>query len=190
MCIAIVKPAGVTIPEEVLRQCWIHNPDGAGFAHIHKKKVKIEKGFTALSEFIAAYNKTAEKYKSSNFLIHFRIKTHGAKDADNTHPFAIEGGALIHNGTITGTTASWNGGKSDTCLFAEKISGKVTKDILKANITDWNSAVDYNKIAFLFDDGDYVILNEQSGNWTDGAWFSNHSYKEYRNAYGRADVYD
>lgn len=189
MCIAIVKPLGVDIPEINLRNSWIANPDGAGFCYVHKGKVRIEKGFTTLAEFLVAYKKAAEKYKRSNFLIHFRIKTHGDKSPENTHPFAIKGGALIHNGTITGTGASWNGGKSDTCLFAERISGKVTKDTIKANIKDWDSAMDYNKLAFLFDDGDYAIINEAIGQWHEGVWYSTGAYKQSHNSYsGR--IYD
>ena len=33
MCIAIVKPAGTVISEDVLKQCFENNPDGAGFAY-------------------------------------------------------------------------------------------------------------------------------------------------------------
>ena len=32
MCIAIVKPRGVSLAEDRLRLCFENNPDGAGFA--------------------------------------------------------------------------------------------------------------------------------------------------------------
>jgi hypothetical protein len=32
MCIAIVKPRGVSLAEDRLRVCFENNPDGAGFA--------------------------------------------------------------------------------------------------------------------------------------------------------------
>lgn len=182
MCLAIVKPAAVDVPVANLREGWIHNPDGGGFAYIHKGKVKIEKGFKTLADFLTAYEAATKKHKKSPFLIHFRIKTHGDKSDANTHPFPIEGGALIHNGTISGTGAT-SDGKSDTCLFAEKISGKVTRDVLRDNLADWNSAIDYNKIAFLFDDGQYVILGEKNGNWTQDVWYSNFSYRQYNTNY-------
>ena len=32
MCIIIVKPKGKVIPESFIREQWLTNPDGAGFA--------------------------------------------------------------------------------------------------------------------------------------------------------------
>ena len=41
-------------------------------------------------------------------------------------------------------------------------------------------AIGYNKIALLRSDGAMTILNEKSGDWVDGLWFSNDSYKKVK----------
>ena len=47
-----------------------------------------------------------------------------------------------------------------------------------------------NKIALLYDDGNYHILNEQQGKWDEGVWYSNHSYKGYFSTNASALNYD
>ena len=34
------------------------------------------------------------------------------------------------------------------------------------------AALGWNKVALLYDEGKHIILNEQKGNWIEGAWFS------------------
>ena len=46
MCIAIVKPRGVSLAEARLRLCFENNPDGAGFAIATDQGVTIHKGYT------------------------------------------------------------------------------------------------------------------------------------------------
>ncbi len=96
MCLAIVKPGGVSLPEEHLAQGWINNSDGGGFAYIEKGEVKFEKGFFKYQDWLAAYKAKLELFPNSPFLIHFRIASQGDKAAGNTHPFKIPGGAVIH----------------------------------------------------------------------------------------------
>ena len=55
MCIAIVKPRGVSLAEDRLRLCFENNPDGAGFAIATDQGVAIHKGYTTFSAFWTAY---------------------------------------------------------------------------------------------------------------------------------------
>lgn len=182
MCLAIYKPPSAVIPEEHLTAGWQGNNDGAGFAYIKKGKVVIEKGFLKLQEFLTAYKKASEKYPDSPFLIHFRIASMGEKGAENTHPWAFKGGALIHNGTISGTGATWNKGLSDTGLFTKKLDGVITHAMLADNAAKWDAALGSNKVCFLFDDGKFHIINMTLGQWNEGVWYSNGSYKTYQRA--------
>lgn len=186
MCLAIVKPADATIPPDNFKQGWISNPDGGGYGFIDKNgNTVVRKGFSKLKEMEDAYAVDVKQYADSPFLVHFRICTMGAKDEDNTHPFSIENGLLIHNGTISGTAAVYGSGKSDTALFAESVSKHFTYDFVKQHAQELNDILSYNKVAVLFKDKRYAILNESKGYWDGGVWYSNRGYVRYsgRNSY-------
>lgn len=176
MCLAIFKPAKVDVPESHLAMGWQHNPDGAGFAYVHKAQVVTTKGFMTYKEFLAAYKAASSKYKTSPFLIHFRIRSMGEKSAVNTHPYPIPGGALIHNGTITGTAATHGSGPSDTFFFAKEFGEQLSYDFALKNRKEWEDALDYNKVVLLYEDKRFLILNETSGEWNSDVWYSNKSY--------------
>lgn len=176
MCLAILKPAKATLPTAHIRNGWISNPDGGGYGFVRDGKVVIRKGFSKLKEFEEAYVADSEQYKDSPFLVHFRICTMGTRGEDNTHPFPIDDGILIHNGTITGTKAVYGQGKSDTALFAEQFSKDLTFDFIMKNKTELNSSLTYNKVAILYTDKRYAIINEGDGYWVDDVWYSNKSY--------------
>ena len=177
MCIAVVKPAGVDISEETIYNCWKSNADGAGIAYIRKKKVVIDKGYMKLDKFMEAWQNLSKRYPKSPFLLHFRIRSTGSINEGQTHPFPIKNGAMIHNGTISGTGALYNGPKSDTELFAERFGSVLTLDFLKKHKDKIDSALGYNKLAFLFDSGEYVIINESIGVWSNGIWYSNRTFE-------------
>lgn len=182
MCLAIVKPAGKDVPLEHLRQGWVSNPDGAGFGYVKDGKAVSSKGFMKLKEFLEAYNMTVEAHPESNFLIHFRICSMGTISEDNTHPFHIENGLLIHNGTLTGTTAKYRDGPSDTKLFADMFKQNLSFDFVQKNKAEFDAALVGSKLAMLYDDNTYQIVNEKDGYWVDGVWYSNHSYRGYNSA--------
>lgn len=177
MCLAILKPAGKILPEDHIREGWISNPDGGGYGFVEEPgKIVVRKGFHKLKEFVDSYKADEEKYKDSPFLVHFRICTMGAKDDTNTHPFETEHGILIHNGTLTGTEAKYGAGKSDTALFAESFSKYLTFDFVYNHKKELDSALSHNKIALLYKDRRWIILNEDAGRWVEGIWYSNNGY--------------
>lgn len=190
MCLAILKPAAGVVPLDRLRNGWISNPDGGGYGYVHNGKSVIRKGFDKLKEFTDAYAADAAQFSTSPFLIHFRIRTMGAKDADNTHPFQIENGILIHNGSLNGTGATYGTGKSDTALFAERFSKDLTYDFVHNNRTELSTALGYNKVAILYDDGRYTIINEKDGYWDNDVWYSNKTYTPRPSYSPRGNTYD
>ena len=179
MCIAIFLPPKLIIPDDHLHQSWIANSDGAGFAYAANGKVMVQKGFMLYKEFLAAFSASRDKHKLSPFIIHFRIRSQGDRSEDNTHPFNIPGGALIHNGTIDGTGSEYLKGPSDTKLFSEKFGASLTFPIVSGNKKEFEEALDYNKVVMLYDDGKHVILNEGKGYWVDDVWYSNRSFQNY-----------
>jgi len=177
MCIALYKPEGKTISKETLQECFANNSDGAGFVYVKDGKLVMEKGFFTFDSFYDAYLPHMEHQA----LIHFRIKTHGAVDETNCHPFMItKNFAFIHNGTISG-----HGEKnfSDTYMFNEEILKPLVNQYgIKAlwqpfMQTLMEDYIGWSKLIFLDSKGNYIIYNEAKGEWADGVWYSNTSYK-------------
>ena len=185
MCLAIVCPVGRSVSRAHLAQAFENNPDGAGYAFVSRGKVHI-RHFLEFEPFLAEYAADVQKYgKKSPFLIHFRYATHGDICEDMCHPFRTHtGAAMIHNGilpSLPGSQASRaaNSGLSDTALFV--------RDILPRFPLNWKDddvwihiAEEYvgcsNKLAFLWPNASFTIINEMAGYWNGGVWYSNKSH--------------
>ncbi|MDE1866969.1 MAG: class II glutamine amidotransferase, partial [Thaumarchaeota archaeon] len=179
MCIAIYKPADKNLSKELLETCWDANPDGAGFMYTHNGNLRIKKGFMTFEKFFASFNNLQHK----TAILHFRIKTHGKANEENTHPFFIaDDMAFVHNGIINKVSTSSNHDMSDTWHFNEQILKSLYK--LSPAFVD-NEAVQelikeyigYSKLVFMDNKDNVWIMNEQKGEWDDGIWYSNGSYK-------------
>lgn len=176
MCIAIVKPAGTVIDEAVLKTCFENNPDGAGFAYRTPDGLVVEKGLFTWEAFIDAYR--ARNVADVDALIHFRITTKGDDAAENTHPFAIQAGALIHNGTIShlGETRGKAGAKSDTRELAEKWDA-VTLDDMERFFDVFEHYVDDTRVAVMGHDGRVIVFNRKQWIEKDGVLYSNRGFE-------------
>jgi len=180
MCIAIYKPEQKIISKTTLQECYSSNPDGAGFMYAEDKQLQIQKGFFSFDSFYDAY----KQHQDKKVVIHFRIKTHGEINETNCHPFAVNSSlAFVHNGIINGL----DGDKklSDTIHFNEQI--------LQPLVNKWGNLalfqdpminliegrIGYSKLIFLDRHGNHKIMNESKGQWDDGVWYSNNSYKPY-----------
>ena len=178
MCLAIYKPAGASIKEEYLRNGFNNHSDGAGFSWSQDGKLNVVKGIFNVDEMVEQYN----KIKEYHCLIHFRKATHGKVDAANCHPFLFNDGklALIHNG-ILGIKCSIDG-LSDTAHFVKLVLEPLVK---RYNMPINDSALNYlistsigtDKIAVMTEDGSTYIFNQEKGEWCEGVWYSNSSYK-------------
>jgi predicted glutamine amidotransferase len=179
MCLAIFKPAGIDVPTDHLKKGWVHNSDGGGFAFVNDGKISVVKGFMTWKEWLDAFNEAEFMFPDSPFLIHFRIRSMGDRNAENTHPYELPDGmgALIHNGTLRGTGAEYMVGPSDTALFVKKFGKALTFDNVQAEKKLLESAIDsYNKFAILYADGRHHILNEEEGVTINGVWYSNDTF--------------
>lgn len=189
MCLAIYSPRGAQVKKRWLRNGFLHNSDGAGFAIAEAGRVKIYKGFMTWKEFWTAY----EPHQSKAVLVHFRWATHGKTDAPNTHPFYMCGNdyAVVHNGVLN--IKCHEADMSDTWHFV----GLVMEPMVKACALD-EPALKYlveeaigsfNKIAVMRHDGKVVIFNEDQGSWCNGSWFSNSNFKSPPTWHGGYDDY-
>lgn len=173
MCIAIAKPADKQVSIETLGRCFTANPDGAGFAYSNGSDMVIVKGLMTMDEFKTKYEEHGISNKKA--LIHFRITTRGTNGPENTHPFPLKGGALIHNGTISELGKSGEG-KSDTALFAEMIHD-MDIDSLNKMRPMIERFVSGSRVAAMYANGELLVFNERSWTVDDGVLYSNTSYK-------------
>ena len=139
MCIAIYSLKGTDIPsEDILKTCFLNNPDGAGFAFNKGGKVHIVKGFMDYKGFISAFKKYDAEFgfKQRGVLIHFRIATHGGVNVGCCHPFPISplsDTMLFIRDYLTkiGSNRNWFYNKKNTELIYELINSKMA--ILNGN---------------------------------------------------------
>ncbi len=178
MCQLIVKPAGVTISVDVLRDAWRANDDGAGFAYRDEKGVVyLVKGFFKFKKFWHHYR----KFQHLDALIHFRFATHGEKVVENCHPFVVAEQAVIgHNGILYSYQPIGVDKRSDTRVFVDSfLTPALTASKLspaeffacpgvKALIETHTRG---SKFAVLSPSG-FTIFNESAGTWKDGVWYS------------------
>lgn len=177
MCVAILAPKGKVITPRQLFNGWTSNPHGAGLAYLDNDgKVQISKGFLNFDAFEADYIRKVEAFGTNGpMLVHMRIRSAGDMGRDNTHPFRIKNGAMIHNGTLFSPKRDPKSKyqKSDTALFAETLHNILTPEDVREAKSDLESAIYGSKLAFLWDGGETVIINERYGYWHDGIWYSN-----------------
>jgi glutamine amidotransferase len=179
MCIAILTTPGKRLTDNELYRGWSGNRDGAGFAYVDDGEVQIKKGYLEYKPFRDAYNTAVERFgNDSPFLVHMRIRTSGHINANNCHPFKVQGGAMIHNGmlfTPTGARAGTQSDKkSDTRVFAEALHNiLILEHVKKAEAGIRKAIGGSNKLAFLYNDSSYHIVGENLGFWRDGVWHSN-----------------
>ena len=173
-----MKSANKKINKATLRRCYDANPDGAGFMYAEDKQLHVKKGYFTFKEFYKEYRPHGDK----QVLIHFRIKTHGPINKDNCHPFLVNSGlGFIHNGIISGYGSN---SKSDTIEFNESILQKIVAKHGNNSLFDdpmvelIENVIGYSKLVFLDRHGNYTIMNENKGNWNDGVWYSNMSWKK------------
>ena len=117
MCIIVYKPAGKRLPSEnILKNCFINNPDGAGIMIKTEKGIQIQKGYMYFKHLKNAITELEKQYntKELEIAIHFRYATHGTINEGNCHPFPLSrktkeltdkqgifDSAIMHNGIIS-----------------------------------------------------------------------------------------
>lgn len=205
MCIILSSDKGKLLNRENLETSFKSNGDGIGFSYVKDGKLLLEKGFFDFEEFYKAYQKT-ENY---SHIIHFRYKTHGAKDKLNCHPFVVSENkkydennkeienenelllVMAHNGVLS-SFGNKEKDMSDTYSFIKEILNPLSRDTQgkpwwKNKGLQWllESSIGSNKLVFLDNLGEITIINESAGEWvgdkSDGIWASNSSYKILKN---------
>lgn len=193
MCVIIFKPAGAELPPfSVLSDCWTSNPDGAGLAVSGAKDVYVRKGFMKLKDLQEFYEtKELRKRVAQAMIFHFRIGTHGLKDAGNTHPFPVSPNpatlrklesryltAVAHNGVFNLKVTLPD--VSDTGQFLANcfLDRKTPEEYWKANPT----LRGWSRLVVLRSDNRYTLLGDWHCEADDGCFYSNLSWKRSKYA--------
>lgn len=174
MCLIVAKPKHKTLKKKTLRKAFKTNDHGAGFAVLQDDGLKMYKGYLDFNEFYRELIKRTKNY-SYPALIHFRKQSCGALSLDNCHPFQVGTSFMAHNGTIKNFAAPKQE-ESDSFLFAQKLNEIPNVDSLLSDdhfISFLSFFTDGSKIAFITQDGEFKIVNKESGITNRGSWFSN-----------------
>lgn len=174
MCILIVKPKGVQLPDyATLCRCANLNPHGFGFAMPNKRPYKT----LSFDKFIDALSRVDEDMP---MILHFRLATHGSIKQTNCHPFRDNKNGLIfaHNGVLD-INALYDKTDSETA-FRLLFVPAYEKFGLRSN--NFNQAVNSirggSRFAFLTDKGEVKTF----GNFIshNGCLYSNNGFTGYR----------
>ena len=199
MCIVIVKTEKTDIPKEQLKESFDNNQDGSGYLFAMNGNLTIKKGFFVFNDFYDNYSRDMEKFNNPVSIIHFRITTHGITNKTNCHPFLINDGVgFAHNGMIDFVDDHKK--KSDTLMFKNEILSILPDGFIFNNsiMKLIEESIGTSKLAFLDNNGNYRIANEDLGHWNkdNTIWYSNKSYCEVRttqyawNRFGHAGIYN
>lgn len=182
MCLLTYYPADVQPDPDLLYTGTEWNDDGHGFAIVTGRRLLIRKSMHA-AELIDTFAKLRRKHRGAA-IFHSRLGTAGTMDLANCHPFRVAGDRrtiVAHNGIFPKVAQPTKGDdRSDTRIFAEDILRRLDLGdaAVRARLGTWMGKG--NKVAILtvnprYDASSYLI-NEGSGEWIDGAWYSNPDY--------------
>lgn len=183
MCLLTYYPDNVQPDTEALATGALWNRDGHGFAIVAGNRLIIDHDMRA-EVMIERFAKVRAQYPDGPALFHSRWGTGGTRDERNCHPFRIAGDrrtVVAHNGVLPYSMQPPKGDlRSDTRFMAEEIlSGWDIGDLtMRASLSRW---IGYgNKLVFLTVNPAYArsayIVNEYSGKWINGIWYSNPDY--------------
>ena len=164
MCIIMVKPSGVEMPDKAtFERCCASNHDGAGFMFIREGMVYGRKGYMSAKSLYAAIMGTIVNPKETTFVAHARYKTHGVVGTQCCHPFPVvesytEMGkkkwvaemGVAHNGVFHNLDVPAGDKISDTMVFVKEVMAP-HPDMVRNILSDtlMNMAIGSSKLAIL-----------------------------------------
>lgn len=187
MCLIIANIDGRPIPDEFIKSAFRSNDDGFGVMWANPQgELKIIRNVYKEPEKIISVLGFLSGRKLP-YVAHFRMATHGPVIKENCHPFRVSdthgGIGMVHNGCFSGNDFYSHYSKSDTAVMADKIAEHLanghfsTRDLFTEESPEFTkryySAFGWSRIVFMNGDGDINILNETSGAWINGVWYSN-----------------
>lgn len=180
MCIIIHAPVGKIIPKEYIIESDFNNPDGVGLMWNDGERVHTYKNLTDVNKVYSKYKKIAGKYP---VVLHFRIGTSGGNDYQNIHPFPLFDTQLVHNGVLNIKVPTYSK-INDTQLFIAMMEKTLPHNFYRCKkrkhyLKELGKTIGTNNKFIIMSKSSVHIINEKSGHWLDGIWYSNYSYLPY-----------
>lgn len=187
MCIIAIKKASVPMfSDQLIRNMYDRNPDGAGIMYRKGNDVHIEKGFFSADKVLEYCHAHAADLADTDVVMHFRIATSGKKDGLGCHPYPVWNKnsktscdvklAMVHNGILDTYGYKGTDEINDTQVFIKELLRKLPHNFLRnqAIMSMIGKTIGTNKLAFLDKDG-VTTVGEFIED--DGYLYSNTSYK-------------
>lgn len=187
MCLLTFFPDDVLPDVDALFNGAHVNNDGHGFAIVTGRRIIVRHGFNA-THLIDDFARVRRAHPSGPALFHSRFGTHGTVDKANCHPFRLGGDqhtVIAHNGILPKSVQPAKGDpRSDTRIAAEDFLpcrpfGSFGSRRGRDRLARWLTP--HNKLVFLTVNRRYqhnaYIINEDSGTWDNGVWYSNTDYR-------------
>lgn len=185
MCLLCFVPPKEWPKKKHLKTACRNNPDGFGFAIAVGSEIIVRKSMDS-NELIEEFYDLRSDNKDCPALFHARLATHGSKNLDNCHPFAVTGDEQIimaHNGILP-VLMDKDKVRSDTKIFAEDYMTKMGVESLDDQI-GFDIIQEYcsgNKLVFLNASNklkyQWYIVNETNGVYEKKVWYSNSGYDD------------
>lgn len=178
MCLIAYSPDGAAIPDDVFNFAHRQNSDGIGIMC----ERGVSKYFGKKAPKRARHAMRVLAAEGIPFGIHFRWATHGKECKELCHPFIAADGntCVMHNGVINQTArlTSATAMESDTSLLVDlcmrhaPAPGDNDYDYFYQLLGEFIGS--YNKLlVFHYQQKQWTIVNEDSGIWIEGFWYSN-----------------
>ena len=179
MCLIIHKPAGETVPADLIRNAWEDNPDGAGLMFIdpatgQPKTYKVMGD--AWTDPALHIERVLSDLTDVQVGIHFRWATHGPVCEELAHPYTVAAGAayLMHNGVLR-TGPDYTASESDTLYYIRK-NLNAFRDVSAQDAELWElvgTDIGHNKFLIMDAAGQFVRVNPKLWNLYKGLYLSN-----------------
>jgi hypothetical protein len=171
MCLIIHKPENATVPEWLVESALDYNPDGVGIMSSLGTTRHLDVSLDHAMDLIDRQRDVAAG-------IHFRMRTHGARNKANVHPFKVNGRVqVMHNGIMTRYTPTFvsDGQKSDTRVFIESWLQPRTKGNRLPSREDIESELGSGNRLLAYDrkSDTFHIYNKAHGVTEGALWLSN-----------------
>lgn len=189
MCVIIYKPTDKVLSEDVVKESWKRNRDGAGFtARLGNNEWEMHKGIMLVDELLAKVHPYLGL--GAELVLHLRVTTKGGTKPELTHPFEFtytrnpkSRRYLFHNGTIKFLSPSL--GVSDSSMFASILSKVKSMDAIRTILTkiNKNSVSDqglglWNRFVTVTNEG-VELWGDNESVYKDGIWFSNTRHENF-----------
>ena len=185
MCMLTYFPPGALPVTSALDNGAATNRDGHGFAIVTDRGLIIRHGMDS-DRVIDKFAELRTAFPDGPALFHSRFGTGGSVSRYNCHPFRVGGDpdtVIGHNGVLPSLAQPPDKDRrSDTRYCAEELlyGANLGDAKIRDTLAKWMGP--RNKFVILTTNPDYDssawILNESSGIWHDGIWYSNDDFMD------------